>query len=141
MIFQPHRRPSAATFATAFAMLALVAPATSARPAEDFLGPQPSETACEPSRDPNGSDANDCDEPAAASEGTVAPAVEPRTASTARDISSDPGFDWGAAAIGAGAATALMLLGSMAAIAFIGRGRVRVAPETEPAGMPIKTRR
>jgi len=45
-------------------------------------------------------------------------------AGRARDISSDPGFDWGAAAIGAGAAIALLLLGSMAAIAF-----------------PIKTRR
>jgi hypothetical protein len=120
--FQPHRRESAPAFAAALVVLALAAPATSARPAEDFLVPQPSE-------------------PAPASEATLAPAAELPAANSARDISSDPGFDWGAAAIGAAAAIALLLLGSMAAMAFVGRGRVRVTPETEPAGISIKTRR
>jgi hypothetical protein len=107
---QPDRRQSMVAFAAALAMLALVAPATSARPVEDFFTPQP-------------------------------PSAAGSAASTARDIASDPGFDWGAAAIGAGVAIALLLLGSMAAIAFIGRGRARVVRETEPAGMPMKARR
>jgi hypothetical protein len=105
--FQPDRRQPALAFAAALAMLVLVVPATSARPAEDFLGHE---------------------EQLPAAQGTEAPMAEVSAVTTARDVPSDPGFDWGAAAIGAGTATALLLLGSMAAIALIGRGRARVVP-------------
>jgi hypothetical protein len=104
--FQPDRRQTALAFAATLAMLALVVPATSARPVEDFIGPE---------------------EQLSATRGTEAPMAEVPAATTARDVPSDPGFDWGAAAIGAGTATALLLLGSMVAIALTGRGRVRVA--------------
>ena len=113
MRFESYRRRSRLALAAALAILALAVPAASARPADDFLHPQPYEP----------------------------PVAKASPAGTARDISSDPGFDWAAAAIGAGAAIALLLLGSMAAITFADRGRARRAPETRSAGMPIKTRR
>jgi hypothetical protein len=125
--FEPHPRQSTLAFAAALAMLALVAPATSARPVEDFIGPQPAETPCEPSRDLHAGNPSACEEQLPAARGTEAPMAEVSAATTARDVPSDAGFDWGAAAIGAGTAIALLLLGSMAAIALIGRGRVRVA--------------
>jgi hypothetical protein len=75
----------------------------------------------------SGSKATACEEQALASRGTGAPTGEASPANTASITSTDPGFDWGAAAIGAGAALGLMLLGSMIAIALTGRGRIRLA--------------
>jgi hypothetical protein len=102
MRFQPSRRQGALSIPAALALLALAAPTTSAQPVEQ--GP--------------------VDYSKNSVSGEYAPAL-PRTAETAT-TTDNPGFDWGAAAIGAGAAIAL-LLGSVAALALIGRGRVRLA--------------
>jgi hypothetical protein len=137
MKFQPSRRQCTLSFAAALALLALAAPTTSARPVEQFLGPQSSETACDRSGELHGTSATTCEQQALARagqgaldysknsvSGEYAPAV-PLTVKTAT-TADNPGFEWGAAAIGAGAAIAL-LLGSMAVLALIGRGRVRLA--------------
>jgi hypothetical protein len=134
---QLSRRQSTLSFAAALALLALAAPATSARPVEQFLGPQSSETACDRSGELHGTTTT-CEQQALARagqgpldysknsvSGEYAPAL-PRTVETAT-TTDNPGFDWGAAAIGAGAAITLLLLGSVAVLALIARGRVRLA--------------
>jgi hypothetical protein len=103
MRFQPSRRQGTLSIPAALALLALAAPTTSALPVEQ--GP--------------------LDYSKNSVSGEYAPAL-PRTVETAT-TTDNPGFDWGAAAIGAGAATALLLLGSVAALALIERGRVRLA--------------
>jgi len=100
MRFHPHRRSTAVALTAALATLALAAPAAPARPVEQFLGQQSSQNT---------------------------PIGEVSPASFAPDLSPDPGFNWGAAAIGAGTALGLLALGSMAAIALYGRRRVRTA--------------
>ena len=93
-----HRRfRSARIAATSLAIAALAAPAAGARPAIDPPGAQPA--------------------PAAASQ--RAPVVMAST-------SSDRGFDWGSAGIGAAAGAGLVLVGA-GSFALSYRGRVRLA--------------
>jgi hypothetical protein len=105
MRFQPSRRQGTLSFPAALALLALAAPTTS-----QAVAPTP-QAALDYSKN--------------SVSGEYAPAV-PRTVETAT-TTDNPGFDWGAAAIGAGAAITLLLLGSVAALALIERGRVRLA--------------
>jgi hypothetical protein len=71
---------------------------------------------------------NQCEEQALASRGTGAP--NPATAPVSdvpRADSPDSGFDWGSAAIGAGAVAGLFALGTLGAMALDRRSRVRTA--------------
>jgi hypothetical protein len=124
MKVQSYRHPVTTALATALATLALAAPAAPARPVEQFLGTHSSPSACDHS--PASHPAPNCNaqalpRPSAAPTGDVSPA------SPARDLSTDAGFSWGAAAIGAGTALGLLALASMAAIALSGRARIRTA--------------
>jgi hypothetical protein len=58
------------------------------------------------------------------------PTAADQSAANARVVvrTVDDGFDWGAAAIGAGGAGALVALASLAAFASTSRDRTRVAP-------------
>lgn len=100
MRLYPRRRSTTVALAAALATLALAAPAAPAQPVEQFLGQESAQNA---------------------------PIGEVATASPAPDLSPDSSFSWGAAAIGAGTALGLLALGSMAAIALYGRGRMRTA--------------
>jgi hypothetical protein len=100
MRVHPHRRSTAMALTAALATLALVAPAAPARPVEQFLGQPSSQNAS---------------------------IGEASSASLAPDPAPDPGFNWGAAAIGAGTAVGLLALGWTAAIAFYGRRPVHTA--------------
>jgi hypothetical protein len=107
------------------AFLALAAPAATARPVEQYLDPA---TACEQQWvSTYGTPApSSCEEQVLASRGAGAPAEGTATASAVPSLpSTEPGFDWGAAAIGAGAAGAIAL-GSWSVLT-LSRRRVRTA--------------
>jgi hypothetical protein len=107
------------------AFLALAAPAASARPVEQFLEPA---TSCEEqwAAAYHTSAPSSCEEQALASRGSGAPAEATVTADAAPSLPSpDAGFDWGAAAIGAGAAGAIALAGW--SVLALSRRRVRTA--------------
>jgi len=122
---ESNLRRTTAALAGALAALALTAPVAPARPVEQFLGTESSQSPCDISREAHTTPA--CEEQALASRGTRRPTADEPSASVARDLSTDTGFSWGAAAIGAGTAVALLALGSMAALALTGRGRIRAA--------------
>jgi hypothetical protein len=117
-------RRTTAALAGALAALALAAPVAPARPVEQFIG-TPSQNPCDVSS--NAHNASACKQQAQESRGSGGPTAELPSASVARDLTTDTGFSWGAAAIGAGTAVALLALGSMAALALTGRGRIRTA--------------
>ena len=105
------------------AFLALAAPAASARPVEQFLEPA---TSCEQQwvAAYHTSAPSSCEEQALASRGLGAPAEATVTGDAAPSLPlTDSGFDWGAAAVGAGAALAL---GGWSVLA-LSRRRVRTA--------------
>jgi hypothetical protein len=105
------------------ALLALAAPVASARPVEQFLDP---DTACERQWvSTYGTPApSSCEDQVLASRGSGGPAEV--TASAAPSLpSTDSGFDWGAAAAGAGVAGALALAGW--SVLALSRRRVRTA--------------
>jgi hypothetical protein len=107
------------------ACLALAAPVASARPVEQFLDPA---TSCEQQwTSTYGTPApSSCEEQVLASRGTGAPADAPATASGTPSLpSTDSGFDWGAAAAGAGAAGVMALVGW--SVLALSRRRVRTA--------------
>jgi hypothetical protein len=106
---QFNLRRSTAALAAALAALALTAPVAAARPVEQFLGTESTQSPCAISREALTSPA--CEEQALASRGTGRPTADVPAASVARDVSTDTGFSWGAAAIGAGTAVALLALG------------------------------
>ena len=101
---QSYRRPTTA-LAAALATLALAVPAAQARPVEQFLGEQ-SQNACD--RSPGTRSAPNCDAQSLPRH-SAAPTGDVSPASPARDLSTDAGFSWGAAAIGAGTALGLLL--------------------------------
>lgn len=117
-------RRSTAALAGALAALALTAPFAPARPVEQFIEPA-SQNPCDVSS--NAHNASACKQRAQESHRSGGPTADLPSASVARDLTTDAGFSWGAAAIGAGTAVALMALGSMAALALTGRGRIRTA--------------
>jgi hypothetical protein len=117
-------RRTTAALAGALAALALAAPAAPARPVEQFIGAA-SQNPCDVSG--NAYNASACKQQLRESRGSVGPAAELPSAAVARDVSAGSGFSWGAAAIGAGTAVVLVGLGSVAAIALTGRGRIRTA--------------
>ena len=117
------RRISAA-LAGAIAALALAAPVAPARPVEQFIGTA-SPNPCDVSSSAHNASA--CKQQARKSRGSGGPTADLPSASVARALTTDTGFGWGAAAIGAGTAVALLALGSMAALALTGRGRIRTA--------------
>ena len=105
------------------AFFALAVPAASARPVEQYLDPA---TSCEQQWvGTYGTPApSSCEEQVLASRGTGAPAEATATASPAASLpSTDSGFDWGAAAIGAGAAGLAALAGW--SVLVMSRRRVR----------------
>jgi hypothetical protein len=107
------------------ACLALAAPVASARPVEQFLEP---ETACEQqwARAYGTPAPASCEQQVLASRGTGSPAEPAVAASDAPSVpSTDSGFDWGAAAAGAGAAGALALVGW--SVLAVSHRRVRTA--------------
>jgi hypothetical protein len=107
------------------ACLALAVPAASARPVEQFLDPA---TSCEQQwvaayHTPAPAA---CEQQVLASRGTGSPAEPSAAASAAPSLpSTDSGFDWGAAAIGAGAAGVIALFGW--SVLMVSRRRVRTA--------------
>jgi hypothetical protein len=109
------------SLATAISALALAAPAAVAVPAEQHTAIEAQTLASRGVGAPNPSPAtpNVYVPPAAAFTNTVAPAA-PRVQST------DDGFDWGSAGIGAAAAGALMLLAA-GGFGAAHRTRIRVA--------------
>jgi hypothetical protein len=128
--------------AASVAAVALAAPSASAAPVEQFLE---TPRACEtqvvakyrvPARVPLSSS---CDEQAVPSRATGAPVpgkpteadAFPGLAAAARDVpraeSTDPGFDWASAVIGAATAAGLFAFGSLAAMAVGRRNQVRTA--------------
>jgi hypothetical protein len=115
---------TASALAGALAALALAAPVAPARPVEQFLGPA-SQNPCDVSSSAHNASA--CKQQAQGSYRSDEPTADPPSASVARDLTTNTGFSWGAAAIGAGIAVALLALGSMAALALTGRGRIRMA--------------
>ena len=117
-------RRSTAVLAGALAALALAAPAASARPVEQFIGTVPQNPCAVSSSAHN---ASACKQQAQESRGSGEPTADLPSASVARDLTTDSGFSWGAAAIGAGAAVALLALGSVTALALTGRGHIRTA--------------
>lgn len=117
-------RRTTAALAGALAALALAAPAAPARPVEQFLGTA-SQNPCDVSS--NAHNASACKQQAQQSRESGNPTADLPSASVARDLTTDAGFSWGAAAIGAGTAVALLALGSMAALAATGRGHIRTA--------------
>jgi hypothetical protein len=121
-----HSKPRRATaaLAGALAALSLAAPAAPARPVEQFIGTA-SQNPCDVSSTAHNASA--CKRQAQESRGSGEPTVDLPSASVARDLTTDTGFSWGAAAIGAGTAVALLALGSMAALALTARGRTRTA--------------
>jgi hypothetical protein len=121
-----HSKPrrSTAALAGALAALALTAPVAPARPVEQFIGTA-SQNPCDVSTQAHNASA--CKQQARESRGSGGPTADLHSASVARDLTTDTGFSWGAAAIGAGTAVALLALGSMAALALTGRGRIRTA--------------
>jgi hypothetical protein len=110
---------------TLLAFVALMAPAASARPVEEFLDPA---TACERQwvatyHTPSPSS---CEEQVLASRGTGAPSGQTAAAIDAPSLpSTDAGFDWGAAGAGAGAAGTVALVGW--SVLALSRRRVRTA--------------
>jgi hypothetical protein len=125
MSSQSNLRRTTGALAGALAALALTAPVAPARPVEQFLGTESSQSPCDVSREAHITPA--CEEQALASRGTGRPTADVPSASVARDVSTGAGFSWGAAAIGAGSAVALLALGSVAAVALTGRGGIRTA--------------
>ena len=117
-------RRSTAALAGALAALALAAPVAPARPVEQFIGTA-SPNPCDVSS--NAHNVSACKHQAQESHRSGGPTADVPSASVARDLTTDTGFSWGAAAIGAGTAIALLALGSMAALALPGRGRIRTA--------------
>jgi hypothetical protein len=124
MRFHSKLRRSSAGLAGVLAALAVAAPVAPARPVEQFLGTA-SQNPCGVSS--NAHNASACKQQAQESRGSGGPTVDLPSASVARDLTTEAGFSWGAAAIGAGTAVALLALGSMAALALTGRGRMRTA--------------
>jgi hypothetical protein len=128
MSCQARLHPYAAVLAGALVALALAAPMAPARPVEGFFGSDASQNVCEMWRDTHGVRiARPCEERVPASRGIGAPSRAASPSNTVPDMATDPGFDWGAAAIGAGAALVLMVLAAIAAVALNGRARIRTA--------------
>jgi hypothetical protein len=121
MRFQPFFRPFAVALVTTLVAFALTAPIASAVPAEQFHGSQASQRACESHL------TRACADQGLASSGTGVPTGEVSPRAAAPDIATDPGFDWGAAAIGAGTAVGLMGLAAMAVFVLPGRAPIRTA--------------
>jgi hypothetical protein len=115
---------TAAGLAGVLAALAVAAPVAPARPVEQFLGTAPQNPCGVTS---NAHNASACKQQAQEARESGGPTADLTSASVARDLTTDAGFSWGAAAIGAGTAVALLALGSMAALALTGRGRIRPA--------------
>jgi hypothetical protein len=114
--------------------IALAAPSASAAPVEQFLDhPRACETQwiAEYQLLDLGSQAQrSCEEPVRSVSGTATPTEDrafPGLAAAARDIprveSTEPGFDWASAAIGAATAVGLLALAFVAALATSRRGR------------------
>jgi hypothetical protein len=132
------------------AAIALAAPSASAAPVERFLDPPGS---CETQWDAKYRFGHpvSCEEQALAARGVWAPARSATTAATPTEArtfpglaalairsastaatatsvgSSDPGFDWASAAVGAGVAAGLVALAWLAAMAASRRSRLRTA--------------
>jgi hypothetical protein len=103
--------------------LALAVPAASARPVEQYLDPA---TACQQQWVGTYGTAapSSCEEQVLASRGAGAPAEGTATANAVPSLpSTDSGFDWGAAAIGAGAAGLIAFAGW--SVLVMSRRRVR----------------
>ena len=121
---QSKLRRTTAALAGALTLLALVAPVAPARPVEQFLGAG-SQNPCDISS--HAYNVMACKRQAQEASGSGEQAADLPAASVARDLTTDTGFSWSAATIGAGAAVGLLALGSMAALALTGRGHIRTA--------------
>jgi hypothetical protein len=135
-------RPFARSLAAGVAALALAAPTAPAIPVEQYLDP-PSSCAAQWSRQFHRQAPQPCDKQVLASRGIGAPggtteantfpglAAQARAATASLDAprvtSTDPGFEWGSAAIGAAAAAGLIALFALAAPAVRSHRRMRTA--------------